>query len=73
MSLKTVKAEWIQIEDEPPCSWALCLCNDGLVRIGVPYCSDGYFGLDTQAGEVRVEFWQEIPILKEVEKEYFSK
>lgn len=64
MGNKTVSAEWIRIEDQPPEKRVMCLCDDSKIRFGYPICGDGYFYLDTRAGSEKVEFWQAIPGLK---------
>ena len=36
MNAKTVAAEWIHVEDNPPNKKAMCLCEDGKIRFGNP-------------------------------------
>ena len=73
MGIKTVSAEWIQIEDNAPNKKVMCLCEDGKIRFGVPICGDGYFYIDTKTSYSVVEFWQEIPELKKIQEIYWAK
>ncbi|AZN67031.1 hypothetical protein DX910_00580 [Acinetobacter haemolyticus] len=73
MNAKTVAAEWAHVEDNPPNKRVMCLCEDGKIRFGNPVCGDGYFYLDTKVGPEVVEFWQELPNLKEVQNQYWAK
>lgn len=70
--MRTVSAEWIQIEDNPPNKKVMCLCKDGKVRFGIPICGDGYFYVDSRSGGNKVEFWQAIPKLTSVKKAYWD-
>ncbi|WP_242048041.1 hypothetical protein [Acinetobacter baumannii] len=73
MTIKTVAAQWIHVEDQPPNKKVMCLCDDGKIRFGKPICGDGYFYIENRVSWERVEFWQEIPQLKEVQEKYWAK
>ena len=73
MNAKTIAAEWIHVEDNPSNKRVMCLCEDGKIRFGNPVCGDGYFYLDAKVGSEVVEFWQELPNLKEVQNQYWAK
>ncbi|MCQ1079366.1 hypothetical protein [Acinetobacter baumannii] len=73
MTIKTVAAEWISVEENPPNKRVMCLCDDGKIRFGKPICGDGYFYIENRVSWERVEFWQEIPQLKEVQEKYWAK
>ena len=73
MRVQAVGAEWVHIEDGPPNKRVMCLCSDGKIRFGNPVCGDGYFYINNRVSWERVEFWQEIPDLKEVQAKYWAK
>ena len=70
--VKAVGAEWIHVEDMPPGKKVMCLCTDGKIRFGTPICGDGYFYVENRVSWEIVEFWQEIPNLKNVQEEYWT-
>jgi len=55
---KTVAAEWIYIEDNPPNKRVMCLCEDGKIRFGNPVCGDGYFYLQVKEDSTRQSGWR---------------
>lgn len=71
--MNAVAAQWIHVEDSPPDKKVMCLCDDGKIRFGKPICGDGYFYIENRVSWERVEFWQEIPQLKEVQEKYWAK
>ena len=59
--MKTVGAEWIQIEYNPPDERVMCLCKDGKIRFGIPVCGDVYDGIRYLTTHER-EILQGVPI-----------